>query len=265
MNRRLITALREYFTLGMIGQLPPIQIDGAMLDGPSMQAYLRYVANNASLANPSVNASAVTNVTTGALTLSPANCAQGVINAIVVASGGSANTNTTDTATNIINGYWPGVYVGATALLTIVNNNSGTMTLAGGTNVTITGTATIPTLALACYQATCTNLANPALPGAVSTNSTTTTAAVAANSTAASPSSIIPVTSATGINVGGYISWVNTDGTVSSGIVTAINSLAITVGPALTKPIASGAAVLAYNNKITFLRLYSTVTAVTAA
>src|SRR4029077_7479130 len=103
------------------------------------------------------------------------------------------------------------------------------------------------------------------LPGAVSTNSTTTTAAVAANSTAASPSSIIPVTSATGINVGGDISWVNTDGTVSSGIVTAINSLATTVGPALAKPIASGAAVLAYNNKITFLRLYSTVTAVTAA
>ncbi len=265
MNRSLIAALREFFTLGLIGQTPPIQINGAVLDGPSAQAYLGYVARNASLSNPSINVSVVTNVTTGALALTPANCSGGVINCILVCSGGSANTNTTDTATNIINGYWPGVYVGASALLTVANLNSGTMTLAGGTNVTITGTATTVTLANTFWQAVCTNLANPALPGSVSTNSTTTTAAVAATNTLANPTSVIPVNATTGIAVGGYLSWTNTDGTTSNSQITAINSSNITVTGPLLKPIASGAPVLVYNNKITFTRLYSCVTAILAA
>ena len=264
--KRLVAAIRQYLYAGLIGQAPALQINGAQIDAGSLQAYLGYVARNASLANPSQNASVVTNASTTALTLTPANCSQGIINSIVVCSGGSANTNTTDTATAIINGYWPGVYVGATALLNLVNLNSGTMTLAGGTGVTITGTATTVTLAQTLWQAKCTNLANPTLPGSVSTNSTTTSAAVANNAGVNNPTSVINVASATGINANAsWLQVVNTDGSTSNYFVTAVNTLAITVAGNINKNIANAAAVTVFNNTITLTRLYSTVTAILAA
>jgi len=260
---RLAQALR-FLRLPVIGQLPSLQIDGNNADAASLQAYLNTLALAASPMALPKNYSAVTNASTTALTLNPANCPNGLINAIIVASGGSANTNTTDTATAIINGYWPNAYVGAQALLQIANLNSGTMTLAGGTNVTITGTATMVTTALAYWLAQVTNLANPTLPGAVSTNSTTTTAAVTNNAGVNNPTSIINVASATGINANAsWMQVVNTDGSSSNYFVTAVNTLAITVAGNINKNIANGAAVSVFNNKITFTRLF-VITAVAA-
>lgn len=65
----------------------------------------------------------------------------------VLTSGGATPTLTTDTAANIIaqltqsSGATP--RIGQTFMLDIANLNSGTATLAGGTGVTISGTATI--------------------------------------------------------------------------------------------------------------------------
>lgn len=262
---RLVFALRSYFSIGVINNLPALGIQGDLIPASSLQALL---AGNQSFFAPfncPINYSPVTNASTTALALTPANCPNGIVNAIIVPSGGSANTNTTDTANNIISGYWNGAAVGANSVLRIVNLNSGTMTLAGGTGVTVSGTATIPTLALADYWVTCTNLANPLLPGAVATNTTTTTAAVAVNSGQSSPVSVIPVTSATGIAVGSWLGWINTDGTTGYGQVTVVSSLNITVGAAISKPIASGAAVSVFNSAIKLTRMYSTVTATMAA
>jgi hypothetical protein len=267
MNRSILATLSKYLSLDAINGLPPLQINGNLVDQSSLVAYLTALQNGGvSPYNVNLNYSTVTNVTTGALALTPANCSQGVINAVIVCSGGSANTNTTDTANAIVNTYWPGAAVGAQSFLTVANLNSGTMTLAGGTGVTITGTATTVTLANTFWSVKCTNLANPLLPGSVATNTTTTTAAVAANNTAASPTSIIPVTSATGIvSAGSWLGWVATNGVTYYGLVTTVSSLNITVAGVIPVPIASGAAVSVFNSALTFTRMYSTVTATLAA
>ena len=259
MNKRFWhNAVRRFLTLPAIGGVPSLGAQGNIIDAASAQAAFGFLALNA---NPNANFSAVTNSGTTAATLSAANCTMGLINAVVVSTGGSTNTNTTDTATNIINTFWPTGQVGSRALLWYVNNNSNTVTLAAGTGVTITGTATIPTLALGVYGATITNLANPAAVGAVSTNSTTTTAAVAAGTAAG----IIPVTASTGMLVGGYLKVTLANGQFFSSRITAINTLNISVADPVPSAIASGATVAVYNNTITFLRLFSTVTAITAA
>ncbi len=257
-ERFLHKAIRQFLSLPAIGGVPSLGAQGNIIDAASAQAAFSYLALNA---NNTANFGTVTNATTAALTLSTANCPAGLVNSIVVASGGSANTNTTDTATNIINTFWTTGLVGSRAILLYVNNNTGTNTLAAGAGVTITGTATVPTLALAYYGLTITNLANPAALGAVSTNSTTTTAAVAAGSTAG----VIPVTASTGMLVGGYLKVTLANGQFFSSRITAINSLNITVADVVPSAIASGAAVLVYNNTLTMLRLFSTVTATTAA
>ncbi len=256
MNKRFLH--KAFLRLAAIGGIPSLGAQGNIVDAASTQAAFNYLGLSGGV---QANFSAVTNASTTALTLSAANCAQGIVNAIVVASGGSANTNTTDTATNIINTFWPTGVIGSRATLLYVNNNSGTNTLAAGAGVTLTGTATVPTLALAYYGLTLTNLANPASVGAVSTNSTTTTAAVAAGSTAG----VIPVTASTGMLVNGYLKVTLANGQFFSSRITAINSLNITVADVVPSAIASGATVLVYNNTLTMLRLFSTVTATTAA
>jgi len=258
MNERFLHKLCRFLTLPAIGGIPSLGAQGNIIDAASAQAAFGYIGL---YGGTQANFSAVTNASTTALTLTAANCAQGIVNAVVVASGGSANTNTTDTATAIINTFWPTGVVGSRALLWYVNNNSGTNTLAAGTGVTLTGTATIPTLAIGVYGLTLTNLANPAAVGAVSTNSTTTTAAVAAGTTAG----VIPVTASTGMNVGGYLKVTLANGQFFSSRITAINSLNITVADVVPSAIASGAAVSVFNNTLTMLRLFSTVTATTAA
>lgn len=267
MNRRpLFAALRSFFDLSIIGQPPTLPVLGNLIDGPGAAAYLNFLLANAAPLNLGLAYSAVTNVTTGALALTPANCAEGIVNATTVCSGGSANTNTTDTATAIINAYWPAAYVGATALWTNVNLNTGTQTVAGGTGVTGSGTLTIPTLAIRWFRLKITNLANPALPGSVSTNSTTANGAVANNAGINNPTSVIVVTSATGIIANAsYLQVVQTDGTVATYFVTGVSSTSITVAGNINKNIASGAAVTVFNNAIQLLSMYSIVTAIAAA
>lgn len=274
MNLPRCFRLRDFLALRVLAQLPSVQIEGNLLDAASARAFLNAVAAQAAPNQVPVAYSPVTNSGTSALSLTPANAAEGIINALVVTSGGSANTNTTDTATNIISGFWPNAYVGSVALTTIVNLNSGTMTLAGGTGVTISGTATIPTLATGWYRAKVTNLAAPAgvlgsqtlQPGQASTNTTTTTSAVTNNAGVNNPTSVINVAATTGVTANAsWIGMVNTDGTTSYYLVTAINSLALTVAGNINKNAASGAAVSVFNNTITFTRLFSTVTATMAA
>lgn len=274
--RQIVRAIRAHLTLANLANLPTLPVLGNILDGPGAAAYLAAAAAQSAPNQLPLAYSPVTNASTTALTLSAANAIEGIVNAVVVPSGGSANTNTTDTATNILNLFWPNAYVGATAKSHFVNLNSGTMTLAGGVGVTISGTATIVTLAECVFRIKCTNLATPngvlgsqtLKPGAASTNSTTTTAAVTNNAGVANPTSIINVASATGIATAAGASWlgvVNTDGTTSYYQVSAVNTLAITVLGNINKNVASGAAVTVYNNTFTITRLYSCVTAIMAA
>jgi len=263
--RKLAQRINSLFALPVIGQLPALQILGALPDGPSLQAYLGALSNAAAPVVLPIRYSPVTNVSTTALTLNPANAAEGIVNAWVVMSGGSANTNTTDTATAILQKYWPNAVIGSTANVLLVNLNSGTTTLAGGTNVTISGTATIVTTAVGVFRAKVTNLAAPAgtlgnqtlQPGQATTNTTTTTAAVTNNAGQNNPTSTVSVAATTGVTAN--LSWVgltNTDGTTSYYLVTAVNSLVLTLQGNINKNVANGAAVGVYNDTITITRLF---------
>ena len=263
--RQLAASIRSYLALQVIGGLPALQAQGDLIPVGTLIPYLNTLTLFGGPSDPRINYSAVTNVTTGALALTPANCAAGIVNSLVVFSGGSANTNTTDTATAILAVFWPGAFVGARALFLAVNLNSGTMTLAGGTGVTGSGTLTVPTLAARWLILTVTNVANPSVTGAVSTNSTTTTAAVA-TTTATGAAGIIPVAASTGmIANASWLQWTNADGTTSQSKITAINTLNITVADPISKAIASGAPVLVFNNAISMVSVCSTVTATMAA
>lgn len=253
----------RFLRLRVIGGLPSLEIDGNLVPAASMVPYLNALNLWGSNKNPQINYSAVTNSTTDAKTLSAANCTGGIVNSLVVFSGGSANTNTTDTATNIIGLFWPGAWVGATAQFLVCNLNTGTMTLAGGTGVTGSGTLTTPTLAFRWLILKVTNLADPSQPGSVTTNTTTTTAAVAVSGTTAG---VIPVTASTGmIANASYLVWSDTSGNSHSSKVTAINSLNITIADPITAPIASGASIAVHNNAISMTSVCSTVTAIAAA
>jgi hypothetical protein len=272
--RKLAQRINSLFALPVIGGLPALQILGALPDGPSLQAYLGALSNAAAPMTIPLRYSAVTNASTSALTLNAANAIQGIVGAYVVSSGGSANTNTTDTASNILSLFWPNAVIGSVAVTCFANLNSGTMTLAAGTGVTLTGTATTPTLAFSFWQASVQNLAAPAgtlgsqtlKPGQASTNTTTTTAATTNNVGTNNPTSTISVAATTGVTANSsWVSVVNTDGTTSYYLVTAINSLVLTLQGSINKNIASGAAVGVFNDKITFTRMFSCVTATLAA
>ena len=88
-----------------------------------------------------------------AATLAAAN----LLGGILVRSGGAALTDTTDTAANIIAAL-PNARVGQTFLLIVANLNSGTLTLAGGTGVTLSGTTTVATVAMRVYVGAITGL-----------------------------------------------------------------------------------------------------------
>jgi hypothetical protein len=79
---------------------------------------------------------------------------------ILATSGATAFT--TRTATLLVAGI-PNAMLGATYILRVYNTNGGTLTLTGGTGVTITGTATIATAVFRDYMVSITNLASPAL------------------------------------------------------------------------------------------------------
>lgn len=89
-----------------------------------------------------------TDTATSATTATAANLTGGAVAAVLAMTGAltAAATVTTDTAANIIAAI-PAAqrYVGYTYSLTIINESSGDFawTVAGGTGVTITGTATV--------------------------------------------------------------------------------------------------------------------------
>lgn len=64
------------------------------------------------------------------------------INCFLVRSGGAAVTDTTPTAAQIV-AAMPGCSVGTAFEFTAINNNSATLTIAGGTGVTLSGTMTV--------------------------------------------------------------------------------------------------------------------------
>jgi hypothetical protein len=83
------------------------------------------------------------------LTGSPTLTAAQMVGGSVDVSGGSTSTVTTDTAANIIarmQALDANAAIGSTASFTLINDNSGTMTVALGTGVTNAGVAGILTL-----------------------------------------------------------------------------------------------------------------------
>jgi hypothetical protein len=77
-----------------------------------------------------------------ALTGSPTVTAAQMVGAAVDVSGGTTATLTTDTAVNIIarmQAVDANAGVGSTALFRVINDNSGALTVAGGTGVTLVG------------------------------------------------------------------------------------------------------------------------------
>jgi hypothetical protein len=79
----------------------------------------------------------------------------------ILASSG-ATAFTTRTATQLVAGI-PNAMLGGTYILRVFNTNGGTLTLTGGSGVTITGVATIATTVTRDYIVTITNLATPAV------------------------------------------------------------------------------------------------------
>lgn len=75
---------------------------------------------------------------------SPTVTAAEMVGGVIAVSGGTTATLTTDTAANIIarmKELDANAQVGSTAWVTLVNDNSGTLTVTGGDSVTVTGTS----------------------------------------------------------------------------------------------------------------------------
>lgn len=114
---------------------------GALPNYDSIQQRLLLIAQRASSTFNNWNFS---NVTGGNQNYAAANMVGGP--AIITRSLGSgANNDTTDSATNIIAAI-PGAQTGQTFGLIVANMNTGTLTISGGTGVTMAGTATLGTL-----------------------------------------------------------------------------------------------------------------------
>lgn len=100
---------------------------------------------------------ALKNQTFTPLTGSPTVTAAQMVGGVVEITGGTTSTVTTDTAVNIVarmQALDANAGVGSTANFGLINGNSGTMTVAGGTGVTIVGAGgtTILTTIVRKYQ-----------------------------------------------------------------------------------------------------------------
>lgn len=262
--KRLLSSLARYFVPGVVGLTPsPVDssFDGAVMNTGSLISLLNQLRDNGA---PQTGQWNYVTDATGTGTWSAAVVPPGIASTVLLQSGQAAITKTTATASLII-GQIPGAYIGQTALFVVANTNSGTLTVAAGTNVTLAGTTTVLTVSVRLYQIKITNLANPDAVGAVATNTTTTTAAVASSATTGVFTSVvIPVTSATGIIVGSVLQVTQTDGTLFTGTVSAVNTLDITVLGANDVAIASGAAVSVFNNTLTLTGMFTVAANVAA-
>lgn len=92
-------------------------------------------------------------ITTGTGTLAAGNIT-GAVECFLDCSGQAAITLTTRTATQMVADVTPAMAANDTYIVTVINRNSGLLTLAGGTGVTITGPAVIPSGGMRRYHVT---------------------------------------------------------------------------------------------------------------
>lgn len=118
--------------------LANIEQDGALIPGGPLIAAAQALANNSAPAFGNWSQTLVP----ASLTANTINANQLVGGIIRRFSPGAAFTDSTDTATNIVNAI-PGAVVNQSFPVIIANLGSGAMTLAAGTGVTIAGTASI--------------------------------------------------------------------------------------------------------------------------
>lgn len=258
--------LSAYLLPGTVGTSPTalaMEFDGAIPNlGPLIQQFGQLTTNSA----PQSGTWNYVTDATGTGTWSASVVPPGLVSTTILQSGQAGITKTTPTATQIIAAGFPGAYIGQTGLFVVANTNSGTLTVAAGTGVTLAGTTTVLTVSARWYQFKVTNLANPAAVGAAATNTTTTTAAVAATSpTLTTNSVVIPVTATTGMTAGTSVLQVlQTNGTYFTGTISAINSLNVTVLGTNSVAIASGAAVNVFNNTVTMTGMFTVAANVAA-
>lgn len=255
--KHLFRGFLAYMFPGAIGLTPTavgIEYDGAAPNIGGLVGLFNQLQSNGSSQAGQWNY--VTDAT-GTGTWSAAVVPTGIVSTTILQSGQAAITKTTDTASAIIAAGFPGAFIGQTGFFQVANTNSATLTVAAGAGVTLVGTTTVITVALRQYQLKITNLANPAAPGAASTNTTTTTAAVAVNTLGNVASVVIPVTASTGMIANSSVMQVlQANGTLFTGLITAINTLNITVSGTNLQPINSGATVTVFNNAVSLTGMY---------
>ena len=140
--RRLVASLfRPGISTVKLGAGDPaqnIEQDGALVPNGAIVALANALSNNASPAFGNFSGTIVPN--TPAPATYPAAAMVGTL--IMRFSPGAATTDSTDTATNIINAI-PGAKVGQSWLTLIANLGSGLITLGSNTGVQLAGTAQI--------------------------------------------------------------------------------------------------------------------------
>lgn len=114
---------------------------------------------NDSVTKMAAGAAAYVESTATSITLTAAQLVDGFFNQ----TGGTTNTVTTPTAAAIVAAI-PGCVVGSQFTWTVNNNGSGTLTLAGGTGVTVEGAAaTVATTVFSVAVGVVTNVGTPAV------------------------------------------------------------------------------------------------------
>jgi hypothetical protein len=140
----LVAALIGFFRLGITtvktnpDPVSGIEQDGALVPNGAIVAGLQALQTNASPAFGNWSQTIIA-ASLAAATYNANNMVGGIIRRF---SPGAAFTDSTDTATNIVNAI-PGAKVGQTFPMIVLNLGSGLETLGAGTGVTIAGTATI--------------------------------------------------------------------------------------------------------------------------
>lgn len=126
-----------------------LQQDGAVVNIGALVGALAGVSANAAPASLNPNYFALANA--AGVTWNAATVPTGIVNLHMVRSGAAAVSDTTDVAWNIVAGM-SGAFVGMTFPLTLVNLNSGLLTLVAGSGVTLAGTTTVATTVMRVYQ-----------------------------------------------------------------------------------------------------------------
>lgn len=123
---------------GVPDPIPGTEQAGALVPNGALITQLNAFQNNASPAFGNWNSTLIP-ASLSAATYGGPSMVGGIIRRF---STGAATTDSTDTATNIVNSI-PGAKVNQTFPMLVANLGSGALTIAAGTGVTITGTAII--------------------------------------------------------------------------------------------------------------------------